>query len=133
MVVSAKACTANFTVGDLTKWCGLYGPPRTWVSDNAAHFKKPILRKAAMALGIHHHFSVAESAWNNGMADRVMQKLVRTIRAMLWSGKAAERTDIGVTRGAVGAEHILKTEYPHHAMYANGWKGISNRVCGNGR
>lgn len=46
------------------------------VSDNAVHIKNRILRKAATALGINHHFSVANSAWTNGTLEKATRKVV---------------------------------------------------------
>ena len=57
------ACTANGTVEELVRWCATFGPPTTWVSDNATHFRKRVVRKLAKALGIDRRFSVANSAW----------------------------------------------------------------------
>lgn len=99
--------------------------------DNAAHLENQVLRKAAMALGIHHRLSVAESVSTNGAVERIMQKVVQTLRATLVEQKKSLGEWNGVALGAVGADHVMETEQ-HLAVYFDAWKGTSNRVCNDG-
>ena len=57
-------------------WCATFGPPTTWVSDNATHFRNRVVRKLAKALGVEHRFSVANSAWTNGTVERMMGEVI---------------------------------------------------------
>ena len=82
----SKACTANDTVEELVRWCAKFGPPTTWVSDNATHFRNRVVRKLAKALGVEHWFSVASSAWNNGIVERMMREVIHGAKAMLNEG-----------------------------------------------
>ena len=79
----ARACAANFVAGELVEWCSVFGSPKTWVSDNATHFKNRVLRKVARQLGITHRFSVANSAWTNGTVERMMREVLRVAKAVL--------------------------------------------------
>ena len=65
----SRACTANGTVEELVGWCATFGPPITWVSDNATHFRNRTVRRIAKALGVEHRFSVANSAWTTGRSS----------------------------------------------------------------
>ena len=82
----SKACTVNGTVEELIRWCATFGPPTTWVSDNATHFRNHVVRKLAKALGIEHRFSVANSAWTNGTVERMMHEVIHGAKAMLNEG-----------------------------------------------
>ena len=82
----SRACTANGTVEELVRWCATFGPPTTWVSDNATHFHNRVVRK----LGVDHRFSVANSAWTNGTVERMIPQR---------GGAAAQR--VGVELPAV--------------------------------
>ena len=48
----SRECTANGTVEEFVRWCASFGPPTTWVSDNATHFRNHLVRKLAKALGV---------------------------------------------------------------------------------
>ena len=62
----SRTCTANGAVKELVRWCATFGPPTTWVSDNATHFRNRVVRKLTKAQGVEHRLSVANSAWTNG-------------------------------------------------------------------
>ena len=79
----SRACTANGTVEELVRWCATFGPPTTWVSDNATHFRDRVVRKLAKALGVEHRFSVANSAWSIGTVERMMREVIHGRKAML--------------------------------------------------
>ena len=86
MAVTVRACTANGTVEELVRWCATCGPPTTWVSDNAIHFRNCVVRKLAKALGVEHRFSVVNSAWTNGIVERMMRMVIHGAKAMLNEG-----------------------------------------------
>ena len=79
----AKACTAEFTVKQLMAWCAAFGAPKVWVSDNGTHFRTRVLRRTAAVLQIQHRFSVANSAWTNGTAERMMREILKASKAIL--------------------------------------------------
>ena len=54
----------------------MFGPPSTWMSDNATHFRNRVVRKLVKALGVEHRFSVANSAWTNGTVQRMMREVI---------------------------------------------------------
>ena len=54
-----------------------------WVSDSAAHFKNRLLMMLGEALGVDHHFAVANSAWTNGTVERFNREIIRTCKALL--------------------------------------------------
>ena len=83
----SRACTANGTVEELVGWCATFGPPITWVSDNATHFRNCVVRKLVKALGVDHRFSVANSAWTNGTVERMMREGTHGAKAMLNVGR----------------------------------------------
>ena len=68
---SSGTCTANSIVEELVRWCATFGPPTTWVSDNAPHFRNRVVRKLARALGVEHLFCVANSEWTNDTVQRM--------------------------------------------------------------
>lgn len=82
----SRACTANGTVEELLQWCATIGPPSTWVSDNATHFRNRVMRKPAKALGVDRWFSVANSPWINGTVQNMMREVIRGANAMLNEG-----------------------------------------------
>ena len=90
-----RACTANGTVEELVRWCATFGPPTTWVSDNATHFRNRVVRKLAKALGVDHRFSVANSAWTNGTVERMMRDVI--LPAVQWVLSTAWRKRLQAT------------------------------------
>ena len=68
------------------RWCATFGPPTTWVSDNATHFRYRVIRKLEKALGVDNWFSVANSAWTNGTVERMMREGIHGAKAMLIEG-----------------------------------------------
>ena len=42
-----RACTASDTVEELVRCCATFGPPPTWVNDNAAHLRNRVMSKLA--------------------------------------------------------------------------------------
>ena len=79
----SKACTVNGTVEELVRWCATFGPPTTWVSDNAIYFRNHVVRKLAKELGVEHWFSVANSAWTNGTVERMVREVTHEAKTML--------------------------------------------------
>ena len=79
----SRACTANGTVDELVRWCAVFEPPTTWVSDNATHFLNHMVRKLAKALGVEHRFSVANSERTNGIVERIVSDVIHGAIAML--------------------------------------------------
>ena len=79
----SRAWTANGTVEELVRWCVTCGPPTTWVSDNATHFRNCVVRKLAKSLGVEHRFSVTNIAWTNGTVERMMREVIHGAKAML--------------------------------------------------
>ena len=43
-----RACTANGTVEELVRWCATFGPPITWVDDNATHVRNRVVHKLSL-------------------------------------------------------------------------------------
>ena len=82
----SRACMVNGTVEELVRWCTMFGPSTTWVSDNATHFRNSAVRKLAKALDVEHRFSVANSAWTNGTVERMMREVIDEGKAMLNEG-----------------------------------------------
>lgn len=79
----ARTCTVNVTATELINWCSAIGPPIMQVSDNGAHCKTRVVRKAAKALNVTHRFGVADSARTNGTIERMVREVVRTAKAIL--------------------------------------------------
>ena len=83
---TSGVCMVNGTVEELVRWCATFGPPSTWMSDNATHFRNRVVRKFAKALGVENRFSVANIAWTNGTVERMMHEVIHGAKAMLNEG-----------------------------------------------
>ena len=83
----SRACTANDTVEELVGRCATFGPPPTWVGDNATHFRNHGVPTLAEALCVEHRFSVASSAWTNGTVERITHEVIHGAKAMLNAGR----------------------------------------------
>ena len=79
----SRACTANVTVEELDLLCATFGPPTTWVGDNATHFRIHVVRKLAKLLGVEHRFSAANSAWTNVTVEGMMREVIDGAKALL--------------------------------------------------
>ena len=77
-----EACTARLTAQHLLTWCKINGVPEMWVSDTASHFKNQMMAALEECLGVDRRFSVANSPWSNGTCERMMRKVVLTLKAM---------------------------------------------------
>ena len=71
-------------------WCKTLGPPEVWVSDTTSHLKNHVMRALKKALKLDRKVVVPNSPWSNGICERMMREVVRTLKAMLQE----ERRDV---------------------------------------
>ncbi|KAE9275910.1 hypothetical protein PF008_g29227 [Phytophthora fragariae] len=64
-------------------WHSRYGVPKTWVSDNATHFKNQVLALLSKFMKAKQEFVVAYSPWLNGSVERVNRDVLQVLRAMI--------------------------------------------------
>ena len=65
----------------------MFGPPNTWMSDNATHFRNRAVSKFVKALGVEHRFSVGNSSLTHGTIERMIHQLIHGETAMLNDGR----------------------------------------------
>ncbi|EGZ13974.1 hypothetical protein PHYSODRAFT_510353 [Phytophthora sojae] len=58
-------------------WHSRYGVPKTWVSDNATHFKNQVLALLSKFMKAKQEFVVAYSPWLNGSVERVNRDVLQ--------------------------------------------------------
>ena len=84
-----EVCTAEATAASLLTWCNTLGVPRVWVRDTATHFRNAILTRLREALRVDNQFAVAYSPWSEGTCERVVKKVVRSLRSILLEQRRA--------------------------------------------
>lgn len=66
----------------LVSWCTVFGPSKSFMSDEPTHFKNETIRLLAKSLSIKHHFTRPYSPWSNGAVERLGKKLLWVSRAV---------------------------------------------------
>lgn len=77
-----EACTAALTIGHVLRWCIVLGVPDIWVKDAASHLQNPLMQQLEKALNVVRRFAQANSLWSNGVCERMMREVVRTLKAV---------------------------------------------------
>jgi hypothetical protein len=92
------AATAEMAARGILEWASIYGMPEVWVSDNATHFKNQVLERLQALTGCDHRFTVANTPFSNGTVERMVQEVVKVMRAILLDRKAQPRDWVELTK-----------------------------------
>jgi hypothetical protein len=74
----------------LISWMSLFGPPKTWLSDQSTGFKNEVIKKISKHMGVGHHFVTAHSHWANGKQERLNLTVGNIFRTLLSENGLAE-------------------------------------------
>ena len=69
---STVSCSAEDTARTILKWCGLFGVPKTFVSDGAPHYRNKVLKAMAEKLEVAYLFTVTHTSCINGTMKHII-------------------------------------------------------------
>ena len=64
-------------------WISLFGPPSKFLSDNGGEFQNPEMRQLGESFNIRLMSTAAQSAWSNGLCERLNGILAQSVRKIM--------------------------------------------------